>query len=152
MSLSTPNDDEDEDGQSTEEETTAADRRRAAREAEREAEQMRGPEAAAKRDVEEAERKAEGAHERAEEVHAELAAEIEEVQDQVAKLDLLVNAVYRMGATRDGEPPLNDEMPHVVPENQEDGREMPSGDQEASSESDGEGNGVPLPWAGESDE
>ena len=44
---------------------------------------MRGPEAAAKRDVEEAEKKAESAKDRAEEVHAELRAELEAVREEL---------------------------------------------------------------------
>jgi hypothetical protein len=92
--------------------------------------QMSAPEAASKRDVQEAERKAETADEKADEakemarseaqaVHADLKARIDELEEQVAMLDRLVNKVYEIGATGDGEPPLNPEMPHVAPENRE---------------------------------
>jgi len=47
---------------------------------------MRGPEAAAKRDVEEAEKKAGEAYDRAEEVHAELRAELEAVREELAEV------------------------------------------------------------------
>lgn len=47
---------------------------------------MHGPEAAAKRDVEEAEKKAKSAKDRAEEIHAELRAELEAVQEELAEV------------------------------------------------------------------
>jgi signal transduction histidine kinase len=88
--------------------------------------QMQPPEAAAKRDVQEAETKAERADrkaedaqdmavEEAERVHTELREEIEELRDQVAMLDRLVNKVYEIEDTSR----LNPEMPFVAPENRE---------------------------------
>lgn len=92
--------------------------------------QMQPPEAASKRDVEEAERKAEQAEEKADEaqdmakteaeqVHAELREEIDTLEEQVGMLDRLVNKIYEIGATGENGGPLNPEMPFVVPENRE---------------------------------
>lgn len=87
---------------------------------------MQGPRAASERAVQEAERKAEDAHQHADDVHKELQEEVtdlrfrlEEQREYIEKLDRLLNAVYRMAETREGENPLNAEMPHVVPENRE---------------------------------
>jgi DNA anti-recombination protein RmuC len=48
---------------------------------------MRGPEAASRRDVQEAEAKAESAHERATQVHEELRSEIEGLRERVDDLE-----------------------------------------------------------------
>lgn len=63
----------------------------------------------------------------------ELRSEKDELREALAKIDRLVNKVYEMGATRDGEPPLNSDMTHMMPENKED---------------DGE---IPIPFGGEND-
>lgn len=84
---------------------------------------VRPPEAAAKRDVEEAEQKAQKAQrmavEQAEQVHQNLQEEIDGLRDRVQKLDRLVVKLYELAETRDGEPSLNAEMPHVMPSNRE---------------------------------
>jgi hypothetical protein len=92
--------------------------------------QMTAPEAASKRAVEEVERKADTADEKAENakdmareeaqaVHADLKARIDDLEEQVLMLDRLVNKVYEIGSTRDDEPSFNAEMPHVAPDNRD---------------------------------
>lgn len=89
-------------------------------------EEMQRPRAASEQQVEDVRSEVEDVSQYIEEVQNGLTQEVtdlrlrvEEQQEQVEKLDRLVNALYRMAATRDGEPPLNSEMPHVVPENRE---------------------------------
>jgi chromosome segregation ATPase len=91
---------------------------------------MAAPEAASKRDVQEAERKADEATTRVETLERrvdvledekqKLQEENEELRSVVAKVDRLVNVVFKKGATRDDEDPLNPEMPHMAPENRDD--------------------------------
>jgi septal ring factor EnvC (AmiA/AmiB activator) len=112
--------------------------------------EMRPPEAASKRDVEEAERKAEKAEEKARNEVESLREEIEELREEkeemrevLASVDQLVHAVYQKAATRKGEPPLNQEMPHMHPDNRDDG---------GSEESQPGSTDVPIPdVGGESD-
>jgi regulator of replication initiation timing len=93
---------------------------------------MAAPEAAAKADVEKLRddhrQKIEDLRVRLEELQQEakdLRAENEALRDFLKDIDQLVNKVYEYGATEDGEPPLNSEMPHILPENQtEEGPEV----------------------------
>ena len=94
---------------------------------------MAAPEAAAKADVEKLrddhQQEIEDLRARVEELQQEaqsLRAENEALRDFLTDIDRLINKVYQIGATEDGEPPLNPEMPHVLPENQEeDGPSVP---------------------------
>jgi len=94
---------------------------------------MAAPEAAAKADVEKLREdhavEIEDLRARIDELQEEaesLRAENEALRDFLKDIDRLLNKVYELGATEDGEPALNPEMPHVLPENQEeDGPSVP---------------------------
>lgn len=97
---------------------------------------MAAPEAASKRDVEEAEQKAQEAKakatEEAQRVEQALREEIEELRmekkelrEALVRVDQLVNKVYELGATKDGEAPFNPEMSHMMPENEPDADQVP---------------------------
>lgn len=94
---------------------------------------MEAPVAASRRDVMEAEKRAEQAQQEAadakrmtvEEVKQvrdeieEVRADLEDTREALVMLDELVNGLFQNAATPEGEPPLNDEMGYCCPENAE---------------------------------
>jgi len=95
---------------------------------------VQGPEAASKRDVEEAKRKADNADQRADDakrmaveetqkvrqVVEELEETVEQTREELTVLDQVVNGLFENAASPEGEPPLNSDMPHCCKENRED--------------------------------
>lgn len=95
--------------------------------------EMSGPEAASRRDVMEAEKRAEEARQEAADAKRMAVEEVKQVRDELEEtreqleqtreelvmLDELVNGLFQNAATPEGEAPLNSDMPYCCEENTE---------------------------------